>query len=474
MLRLLSRKTNGNVIDELVALKERTALMEEVCGIGLWHATSRVDDHQAGDNTVIWSSEVRRLVGADMEAEFPNRLESFSERIHPDDISRVFGDYADNLAHPTGDGRFRTTYRLRMKDGNYRWFRNTGGSRVLSGGQTVVSCGSLADVHEEVIAAQAAERIANEDRQTIETIGQALAALAAGDLTFRITNLPLKTGRLKQDFNEMATKLEASIRQISVAVEEMATETGILNRSAAELRSRAEQQASAIEETSSALRELTATVKGSAESAAEMVDITADAKTWAEQSSGVVKEAIDAMAAIRGASDQIGQIIGVIDEIAFQTNLLALNAGVEAARAGEAGKGFAVVAQEVRELAQRSARAAKEIKSLVNNSSHQVARGVSLVGKTGSALTTIAGRISEISTHSTTFAVSSREQSTGISEIGNAVNNVDQITQKNAEMAEKTDGATRTMMAQMSGLRRLVAHFRISLERNERADRRAA
>ncbi|WP_158704513.1 PAS domain-containing methyl-accepting chemotaxis protein [Rhizobium sp. NXC24] len=476
MLRFFNGKAAANAekVTNLIAIKERSELMEEVCGIGLWHATSRINDHQAGDNTVVWSAEVRRLVGAETEAEFPNRLEAFSERIHPDDMSRVFGDYAEHLKHPTGDGRFRTTYRMRVKDGSYRWFRNTGGSRVISNGQILVSCGSLADVHDEIIAAQDAERVAQEDRQTIEALGRGLAALANGDLTFRIIDLPEKTGKLKDDFNCMAAKLEASILQIASAVEEIAVETGALKHSAAELSDRAEQQASAIQETSAALEEITATVKASAESAAKMVDITMDAKTWVEQSAGVVEGAIGAMAAIQGSSDQIGRIIGVIDEIAFQTNLLALNAGVEAARAGDAGKGFAVVAQEVRELAQRSAAAAKEIKSLVNTSSHQVAKGVSLVGETGTALTTIAERISEISNHSATFAVTSREQSMGISEIGKAVNSMDQITQTNVGIAAQTNSATHSMMVQMNGLRCLIAQFRIPSERDASVARRAA
>lgn len=476
MFRFFNSKTsiNGEFIKELIAIKERSQLMEAVCGIGLFHFTSQIHNHQAGDNTVVWSAEVRRLVGAKTEAEFPNRFEAFSERIHPDDMSRVFDDYAEHLKHPNGDGRFQTTYRMRVEDGSYRWFRNTGGSRVMSNGQTLVSCGSVADVHDEVIAAQNAERVAHEDRQTIEALGEALAALAAGDLTFRIADLPKKSGRLKDDFNDMAAKLKASIGQIAVAIEDIVTETGVMSHSAAELRGRAENQASSIEETSAALQQLTATVKGSAEGAAEMVGITTDAKTWAEQSAGIVQEAINAMAAIRGSSDQIGQIIGIIDEIAFQTNLLALNAGVEAARAGDAGKGFAVVAQEVRELAQRSASAAKEIKSLVNTSSHQVAKGVSLVGETGTALTNIAARISEISRHSATFAITSREQSMGISEIGNAVNNMDLITQKNAEMAEQTSSATRSIMGQMNSLRGLVAQFRLGSRVQKSADKRAA
>lgn len=336
-------------------------------------------------------------------------------------------------------------------------------------------CGSFADVHDEIVAAKSAEQTAREDRHTLEALGRALAALANGDLTYRITeDLPEKARRLKDDFNGMAAKLEASIRQIAVAVDEMTAETEDLGNSAAELRQRAGRQAAAIEETSAAIEALAATVNLSAEGAANMAGTSIDARHTAEQSGNVVKDAVSAMAEIRASSDQIGQIIGVIDEIAFQTNLLALNAGVEAARAGEAGKGFAVVAQEVRELAQRSATAAKEIKALVNTSSQQVAKGVSLVGEAGAALTTIAAKITEISTHSGAFSASSREQSAGISEISTAINHMDQITQQNSAMAEQTDGATRSLAAGMSGLRRLVAQFRIGRERERTSFSRAA
>ncbi len=143
------------------------------------------------------------------------------------------------------------------------------------------------------------------------------------------------------------------------------------------------------------------------------------------------------MGAIEKSSGQISNIIGVIDEIAFQTNLLALNAGVEAARAGEAGKGFAVVAQEVRELAQRSAHAAKEIKALIGTSSDQVRQGVMLVDKTGHALEEIVTRVNDIDRNVSAIVESSREQSTGLKEINQAVNLMDQGTQKNAPWSKK-------------------------------------
>jgi methyl-accepting chemotaxis protein len=180
----------------------------------------------------------------------------------------------------------------------------------------------------------------------------------------------------------------------------------------------------------------------------------------AERSGHVVKEAITAMSGIESSSDEIGNIIGVIDDIAFQTNLLALNAGVEAARAGDAGKGFAVVAQEVRELAQRSAKAAKEIKGLITKSGEQVKKGVSLVARTGSALEQIVTQVQEVSTNISAIVRAAHEQATGIKEINAAVGTIDQGTQKNAAVAEESTAASHSLAGEAQTLNTLLAQFK--------------
>jgi methyl-accepting chemotaxis protein len=167
------------------------------------------------------------------------------------------------------------------------------------------------------------------------------------------------------------------------------------------------------------------------------------------------------MGEIEGSSRQIGQIIGVIDEIAFQTNLLALNAGVEAARAGDAGRGFAVVASEVRALAQRSADAAKEIKALITASSQQVGRGVTLVGETGKVLDRIAGQVSEIAGVVSDIAASAQEQATGLAQVNTAVNQMDQATQHNAAMVEETTAASQALASEAEAMARQVARFEV-------------
>jgi methyl-accepting chemotaxis protein len=182
----------------------------------------------------------------------------------------------------------------------------------------------------------------------------------------------------------------------------------------------------------------------------------------ATASADVVSQAELAMSKIEESSQQISNIIGVIDEIAFQTNLLALNAGVEAARAGDAGKGFAVVAQEVRELAQRAATAAREIKGLIQNSSTEVGNGVQLVRNAGGALKTIGSFILEINSHMEAIATSSREQSTGLMEVNQAVNAMDQTTQQNAAMVEQSTAASGALAIEAAKLRSLVEQFQLS------------
>jgi methyl-accepting chemotaxis protein len=168
------------------------------------------------------------------------------------------------------------------------------------------------------------------------------------------------------------------------------------------------------------------------------------------------------MQQIEKSSSEIGNIIGVIDDIAFQTNLLALNAGVEAARAGDAGKGFAVVAQEVRELAQRSANAAKEIKSLITASGTHVQTGVNLVGETGKALDAIVSEVQEINRHVHAIAEASREQSAGLQEINTAVNAMDHGTQQNAAMVEESTAASHTLATEAASLTALLGQFRMT------------
>ena len=306
-------------------------------------------------------------------------------------------------------------------------------------------------------------RAAAELATVIEETGVALSALSEGDLSHRIhADFPGDYRRLKDDFNLAMGRLEEAMGVITANASAMQSGVGEISQAADDLSRRTEQQAATLEETAAALEEITATVKKTAEGAQQANGVVTGAKADAEQSRTVVSNAVAAMGEIERSADQISQIIGVIDEIAFQTNLLALNAGVEAARAGDAGRGFAVVAQEVRALAQRSAEAAKEIKALINASSQQVGQGVQLVGQTGEALRRIVERVAEITGLVAEISASTQEQATGLSQVNTAVNQMDQATQQNAAMVEQSTAASHALSQEAQELVRLVARFRTS------------
>ncbi len=300
-------------------------------------------------------------------------------------------------------------------------------------------------------------------RHIVQVVGTGLSALSQGRLAYRITdNFPGDYAQLKEDFNSALTSLEQTIGSVNSTVRNIGNGTSEISKSAEDLSRRTEQQAASLEETAAALNELTAQVNSSAENARAAANTVNLACEDAEKSGEVVQKAISSMQGIEQSSTQIGQIIGVIDDIAFQTNLLALNAGVEAARAGEAGKGFAVVAQEVRELAQRSANAAKEIKTLISTSAGQVKEGVELVDKAGGTLQKIATQVMEINGLIRQISASASEQAVGLKEINSAMNQMDQVTQQNAAMVEETTAASMTLNEETQTLKSLVARFQVS------------
>ena len=297
----------------------------------------------------------------------------------------------------------------------------------------------------------------------VNTIATALGRLASGDLKQRI-NEPFipSLDKLRLDLNASLVVLQDAITQVDETAQTIKMATDEIRIASDDLARRTEQQAASVEETSAALGELTETVRNSSMRAEEAGALVGKTKTEAEKSGTVVERAVAAMGAIEGSSNQISQIIGVIDEIAFQTNLLALNAGVEAARAGEAGKGFAVVAQEVRALAQRSAEAAKQIKGLIQKSTTQVEQGVALVGETGKALQTIVAEVQAIDENVRAIVQSARNQAIGLAEINKAVGSIDEGTQQNATMVEESTAACHNLAAQTEELNLLLAKFEIA------------
>ena len=301
-----------------------------------------------------------------------------------------------------------------------------------------------------------------EAEQAVTSLGAGLARLAAKDLTYRMSSdIPDAYRELRTDFNTAIAQLEEAMAGVTGRTGAIHSGSQEISTAADDLSHRTEQQAASLEETAAALEEITATARKAATGAIHAREVVAAARVDAEKSGGVVRKAVVAMGDIAKSSQQISQIIGVIDEIAFQTNLLALNAGVEAARAGDAGRGFAVVAAEVRALAQRSAEAAKEIKGLISTSTAQVSQGVALVAETGKSLERIMAQVTEINAVVGAIAAGAEEQSTGLEQVNIAINQMDQVTQQNAAMVEESTAASHSMSEETEQLASLIGQFHV-------------
>jgi methyl-accepting chemotaxis protein len=309
-----------------------------------------------------------------------------------------------------------------------------------------------------------ASRVAAELGGEPEAAARIARDVTSGDLTRTIQVEGSANNSVMAAMREMQARLSDVVGGIRTAADSIATASSQIAAGNADLSHRTEQQAASLQQTASTMDELAGTVRNNANTAMQAADMAAKASEVAVQGGEAVSRVVATMTDISESSRKISDIIGVIDGIAFQTNILALNAAVEAARAGEQGRGFAVVASEVRSLAQRSSEAAREIKSLILASAERVEAGSVQVQSAGRTMNDIVDHVHRVSELLDQISVATREQTAGISQVGESVSRLDQVTQQNAALVEESAAAAESLQLQATELVRSVSQFRLSRE----------
>ncbi len=305
-------------------------------------------------------------------------------------------------------------------------------------------------------------------RSIVGPVQQAVRAadeISHGNLSVQISDVGHgrnEMAQLLRSLDEMQQNLSRIVGHVRSGSENVATASSEIAQGNNDLSARTEQQASALQETAASMEQLNSTVRQNADNARQANQLAQSASSVAVHGGEVVSQVVGTMKGIHDSSSKIADIIGVIDGIAFQTNILALNAAVEAARAGEQGRGFAVVASEVRSLAGRSADAAKQIKTLINDSVERVTAGTTLVDQAGATMTEVVGAIKRVTDLMGEISAASSEQSQGVAQVGEAVTQMDQVTQQNAALVEEMAAAASSLNNQAQDLVSTVAFFKLS------------
>lgn len=328
---------------------------------------------------------------------------------------------------------------------------------------TIITALLLIGAASVIVAVLMGWRMARSIVQPVHAVSVFAERMASGDLSQapQVSQGRDELAHMTHVLDRMQKSLVQVISEVRQGSEGIKLTTSEVAAGNHDLSARTEQAASNLEETAASMEEMSSAIKQSAESARLATQLVGDAERSAQLGGEVVGQVVSTMSEITESSRKIGDIIGVIDGIAFQTNILALNAAVEAARAGEAGRGFAVVASEVRSLAGRSAEAAKEIKALIGNSVGKVEHGSSLVSQAGETMQEIVANVVKVREIIGELSVAANEQADGVAQINVAIANLDKMTQQNAALVEQGAAAASSMNEQAAHLARVVSSFKL-------------